>query len=298
MLPHAHRQDPACQRRGVSGEGVFVLVAMILFALFLLSCTPGRDLSLQARRAPSGIRIGYAVEEPYAFVRNGEVTGESPELAKRLCLELGIPNIEWVQVPFDKLLSGLEQKRFDVIAAGMFITPERKRRVAFSLPTLRVKPALLVRKGNPLKLRSLEDLHAKPGVRVAVLAGAEEDHWLREHLWRSPALIEVPDAETGKAAVSSGVVDTLLLSAVSVLRMAESQGLEQTEAVIMREVPGEMVGNCAFAFRQEDVSLRTAWDEALARFIGSKEHRRILKELGMTEFEVPAPEARGERTQP
>lgn len=297
MLPPKHRQNSACQRRHVSGEGVLVLLISILLPLLLLSCAPGRDVSLQARRGPAGIRIGYAVEAPYAFVQNGEVTGESPELAKRICLELGIRKIEWVQVPFDRLLPGLEQKRFDVIAAGMFITPERKRRVAFSLPTLRVKPAFLVHKGNPLKIQHWEDLLSTPGVRVAVLSGAEEGHWLRRRLESAPAVVEVPDAETGKAAVSSGVVDVLLLSAVTVLRMAEPQGLEHTEAVVLREVPEELTGQCAFAFRQEDLSLRSAWDEVLGRFIGSKEHQRILAELGMTEMELPTASAREGRNQ-
>ena len=107
-------------------------------------CVPARS------GRPGFIRIGYAVEAPYAFLTpDGELTGESPEVAKRITSRLGIPRITWRQVEFASLIDELDAGRIDMIASGMFVTEERARRVAFSIPTFHTHQALLVRAGNP-----------------------------------------------------------------------------------------------------------------------------------------------------
>jgi Bacterial extracellular solute-binding proteins, family 3 len=124
--------------------GVIVIVAAFSTAIVLRFL---RDQSLTRLQQEGTIRIGYAVEAPYAFLKpGGEVTGESPKVAKQIVARPGIRRIEWRQSEFGSLISGLESGRFDVIAAGMFITPERAQRVSFSEPTFHVQQGLLVPK--------------------------------------------------------------------------------------------------------------------------------------------------------
>ena len=95
------------------------------------------------------VRVGYAVEMPYAYVdENGIVTGESPETARRILERLGIKNIKWTQTEFDSLITGLNSGRFDIIAAGMYITKERSKQISFSNPSFHVKQGLLFLKGK------------------------------------------------------------------------------------------------------------------------------------------------------
>lgn len=256
--------------------------------LWRLSGHPGGNALAQARQA-GAIRVGYAVEAPYAFLTpEGQVTGEAPEIARVIAARLGIPRVEWRLVEFGGLIEGLEARRFDVIAAGMFITPERQRRVSFSHPTFQVGPGLLVRQGNPLALHSYADLLRQTNARVAVLSGSVEEACLLRFGCAEERLLRVPDAASGRAAVRAGQVAGLALSAPTIRWMAQNPiaGLtEAAEPFAEASVPPAPGG---FVFRREEAALCRAWNAELARFLGSEEHRRLVGQFGFTAAELPA----------
>jgi polar amino acid transport system substrate-binding protein len=77
-----------------------LLMGVGLFALAVAGVTFFRgsfglaDDTLTCVRRTGTLRIGYAVEAPYAFLgTNGEVTGESPEVARRIASRLGATRI-------------------------------------------------------------------------------------------------------------------------------------------------------------------------------------------------------------
>lgn len=172
------------------------------------------DPSLQRIVAAGVVRIGYAVEAPYAFVdSDGEVRGEAPETARLIVAQLGIERVEWVQVRFAELQSGLLERRFDVVAAGLFITPERARQVAFSAPVLAVGSGLLVQQSHAATMPdSYAGLVSRGELRVAVLSGSVEHQRLLALGLPAARLLLVPDARTGRAALRQGQVQALALS--------------------------------------------------------------------------------------
>jgi polar amino acid transport system substrate-binding protein len=265
-------------------RGLAFLVAVILIA--------GAALMMRSSvlsSVPDRLRIGYAVEAPYAFVVNGTVTGESPEVARHVAARLGITDIEWRVVDFDALIQELEEGRIDVIAAGMFITPERARRVAFSAPTFQVGPGLMVPRGNPLDLHSYADLVARADLRVAVLSGSVEE----DLLWRKglpeERMVRVPDAQTGRVAVNSGLVQALPLSMPTVRWLSRTDPSGRTEPAEPFSISSTMatVSHGGFAFRPEDDALRAAWDAELRRFIGSPEHLALVAAFGFSPDDLP-----------
>lgn len=244
------------------------------------------------RTALEQVRIGYAVEAPYAFVDGqGRVTGESVEVARHVAEVLGIRRVVWVQTEFGRLVPELLAGRFDVVAAGMFITPERARRVAFSEPTFHVRQGLLVRRGNPLGIHAYEDAIAREGLEVAVLTGSVEEGLLRRMGLAERRLVRVPDATTGRAAVETGAADALALSALTLRRMAAWPAAGETEIVAPFRQPRVdtvgLLGYGAFAFRPADRPLRERWNQVLARYVGSPEHRTLLVRFGFTDEDLP-----------
>ncbi len=265
------------------------LVAVAIVLLFWWRS--GDDAPASVRR-DGVIRIGYAVEAPYAFLTpDGKVTGESPEIARVIAARLGIPRVEWRLAEFDSLIEGLEARRFDVIAAGMFITPARAGEVAFSSPTFQVRPGLLVRKGNPRRLHSYADIVKDAGARIAVLTGSVAERWLRHCGFPAAQLVQVPDAQAGCALVRDAQADGLVLSAPTIRWMAIQNDHGQTE---MAEPFGDTnsafapaPGLGAFAFRKGNRSLRKAWNAELKKLIGSDEHRRLISGFGFSPAEMP-----------
>ena len=273
------------------------LVRFFFLTLLILLITSAAwyflaDHSLDQIQHAGVIRIGYAIEAPFAFLGpEGEVTGESPELAKSITHHLGIPKIEWCQTEFGNLISDLESGRMDVIAAGMCITSDRAERVAFSEPTFHVRPGLLVTKGNPLEIHSYDHFMTHPTARVAVLSGAMEEGLLKTMGVLPAQMITVPDALTGRVAVESGVADCLALTSITVQWMDLREQLGKTEAAHpFEESPSPQIrrlGYGAFAFRKQDHQLLTAWNKELKDFIGSADHQRIVSPFGFTPAEFP-----------
>lgn len=253
------------------------------------------DTLARARRE-GVIRIGYAVEAPYAFLTpSGEVTGESPEVARRMVARLGIPRVEWCLAEFGNLIKGLESWRFDVVAAGMFITAERAERVSFSVPTFRVRSGLLVPRGNPRHLHSYADLVQRGGVRIAVLSGSVEERQLLDDGFAKERLRRVPDARSGGALVAAGEADGLTLSAPTLRWMVKHGGIAGVELAEPFEVVENSVGaeprTGAFVFRRKEGALREAWNKELRRFVGSEEHRQLVMEFGFSSTELPRGES-------
>jgi polar amino acid transport system substrate-binding protein len=267
--------------------------AGVLFVVITLWAST--DSSLERARF-RGMRIGYAIEPPYAFLDSqGRVTGESPEVAREIARRIGISDIEWVQLEFNALLDELTAGHIEMIAAGMFITPERAQRAAFSLPTFHVQQALLVAKGNPLKLHSYEDAVAHGSAPVAVLTSSIEEELLLRLGMDEKHLVRVPDARTGRAAVASGVAVGFALSAPSLRWMTIHQSTVPVELAMPFHQPAASrtapAGYGAFVFRKRDPALREAWDAALKDFVGSEEHQALVKPFGLDVNDLPLPEA-------
>ncbi|QLA15397.1 transporter substrate-binding domain-containing protein [Desulfolutivibrio sulfoxidireducens] len=228
---------------------------------------------------------------PYAFRdATGRVTGESPETARVVLKRLGIGDVRFVLSDFANLIRELERGEIDMIAAGMFITPERSRRIVFSLPTARVGQGLLVRQGNPKDLHSYTEMAARPDVTPAVLAGSVEEEYLKALGVPDVRLFRVPDAATGAAAVKAGRADGLALSAPSVNLLAEdSNGALAAAAPFAGPVEdgGELASSPAFGFRKADEDLRQAVDGVLRGFVGSPEHLALVAPFGFTAGDMP-----------
>lgn len=269
-----------------------VLILIVIFTVVLLIVYfKYQDNSLTKIKKANTIRIGYAIEAPFSFVtENGEVTGLSTMEAKEITKRLGIKNIEWRLMEFGSLLSELESDKIDVIAAGMYITTERAKKISFSVPTFHVQQGLAVPIGNPKKLNSYEQILLLSDLKIAVLTGSIEDALLRKIGFQENQLVLIPDLESGIIAVSSGIADALAVSSPT-LQWINRSPLKVIEVVQNFQQPKtaikEKLGYGAFEFQKKDIQLQKAWNNALTAFIGSKAHLDLYAEFGFTKEELP-----------
>jgi len=270
----------------IGGALLLAVAALIAWGVFAR-----RDQSFARLQRANVIRIGYAVEAPFAFLEAGEVTGAFPELAKRIADALGIARIEWVQTDFDALIPALESGRVDVVAAGLFITKERAQRVAFSEPAIHVQQGLLVQQGNPRNLHSYQAAASRTDVSIAVIAGAVEETILRQMGVPDAQIIVVPDALTGRAAVKSGQAGGLALSAPTIRWMARRSPQTLTEMAAPFEQPDlpflTKIGYAAFAVRQADRRLLSAWNRAMSDLMQRPDYAALITAFGFAEAELP-----------
>ncbi|MCP4539409.1 MAG: ectoine/hydroxyectoine ABC transporter substrate-binding protein EhuB [Chloroflexi bacterium] len=230
-----------------------------------------------------------ANDVPYAYVdADGKLTGEAPKVARVVLANMGIDEIEGVYTEFGSLISGLKAGHFDMIAAGMFITPERCQEIAFSEPTYQVGQGFLVQAGNPQNLHSYEDVVNDPDVVLAVMAGAVEGNYARAVGIPESQIVTVPDPPTGLIAVKLGQADAMALTSLAVDKLAKTDQdrlVEQAQPFTNPVIDGKAIlGYGAFGFRLEDGDLVQEFNRYLTSFIGTQEHMELVRPFGFTEF--------------
>lgn len=254
--------------------------------------TAGRS-TLERIRASGVARVGYANEAPFAYYdsRADRLTGEAPELARVLLGQLGVRRIEGVLTDFGSLIPGLQAGHFDLIAAGMYITPARCQQVLFSNPTYGIGEALLVRAGNPLALHAYENLIANPQARLGVVTGTVQIGYARS-LGLDPArLLVLPDPPSALAALEAGRIDAYAATALTVQDLLQRRANDRVERARPFTDPvidgKEVRGYGAFALRAEDLALRRLIDAQLAAFLGTPAHQQLVAPFGFTPAELP-----------
>jgi len=92
--------------------------------------------------------------------------------AKEICKEIS-KKPEFIIVPFDGIIAGLKQKKYDAIISAMTITDERSKEVGFSKPYFLAGQSIVVREDNN-SIKSLNDLiNKKIGVQLGTTGEIE-----------------------------------------------------------------------------------------------------------------------------
>ena len=269
-------------RRGFIGLAAIGLSAVPLAPLALAAST------LERAKQDGFIRVGFANEAPFGFATpEGKLTGEAPEVAKAVLNAIGIPQVDGVLTEFGSLIPGLKAKRFDVIAAGMFITPKRCAEIAFSEPSYGIGQAMLVKAGNPKQIADYGSIVANQDLKLAVMAGAVETGYAKDAGVPQAQLVVLPDQSSLLAAVQAGRADAAALTALSIADMAKKgEGVRSTKP--FGEVAGKSVkGHGGFGFRKDDKELYQAFNEQLKKFIGSPEHIALVEPFGFGKDYLP-----------
>jgi polar amino acid transport system substrate-binding protein len=272
------------RRTLVAGAAALALLAVS--ALAVPSPASAQDTLEQARER-GYIRVGFANEAPYGYATpDGQLTGESPEVAKAILARIGIPEVDGVLTEFGSLIPGLMAGRFDVVAAGMFITPARCQQVAFSEPSYGIGQAFLVAEGNPHGITDYSSIAENSDLTLAVMAGAVEAGYASDAGVPDGQILVLPDQSSLLSAVRAGRADAAALTAPSIAEMAQQSGVESTPP--FGEVAGQSVmGHGGFAFRKEDTALHEAFNAELKEFIGSPEHIALVTPFGFGEGYLP-----------
>ncbi|EGF31166.1 extracellular solute-binding protein, family 3 [Oxalobacteraceae bacterium IMCC9480] len=258
------------------------LPALALFALaaLTLSLPASAETTLERVKRTGEIRVAYANEAPFAYTTaDGKVTGESPEIAKIIFAKLGVPNVKPVLVEWGSLIPGLMAGRFDVIAAGMYVTPERIKQVLFTDPHYQLADTLLVAKGNPRKLRSYADIAANDKVRLAIMAGTSQYAYAIAAGIPDSRIMQVPTTTAQLQAVRTRRADAAVGTALTMKALAEKGGARVAAITDFTDDPSH-IGYGALAFRQEDQTLRDAVNGALQAWLGSPEHLATVAPFG------------------
>ncbi|MFG3205501.1 ectoine/hydroxyectoine ABC transporter substrate-binding protein EhuB [Streptomyces sp. NPDC048192] len=285
---HTFRSRPGHTRRSLLGglAALGVLGAAGCSRVAEASGTEGGDL-LERLRAQGVVRLGIAGEVPFGYIdKDGHLTGEAPELAKVIFKRLGVDRVQPVPTEFGSLIPGLNSQQFDVVAAGMYVNPERCQQVIFADPDYQMLDSFVVRKGNTMGLHSYQDVVAKKA-KFATGTGYAEIQYAVDAGYRQSDILIVPDQVAGLNAVEAGRVDVFAGTAVTVREVVKKSAKAEATKPFAPLVKGKPhVDGGAFAFRPTETRLRDAFNVELHKLKKSGELARILRPFGFTEAEM------------
>jgi polar amino acid transport system substrate-binding protein len=246
----------------------------------IFSATAIAETTLERVQRTGEIRVGYANESPFAYTRaDGTVTGESPEIAREVLKTIGVTKVDAVLTEWGALIPGLLAGRFDIIAAGMYVTPERAKQVLFTDPHYQIADTLLVAKGNPHKLNSYASFVENKKMKLAIMSGTAEYIYAREAGIPDSQIMQVPNNIAQLQAVRTRRAQAAVGTDLTMKGLAVKGGKRVQTIDQFVDDPAH-TGYGALAFRRDDQDLRNAVNGALKTWIGSDSHLATVAPFG------------------
>lgn len=245
-----------------------LMISVLVLGLLFLSLSTTADTLFEKVKKKGVVIVGIANEKPFGYIdESGNVTGESPEIARAVLKELGIENMKPVVTKFGSLIPGMKAGRFDMITAGAYITSEREKEVDFAHPQYKIGSGMAVRAGNPHDLHSYEDVAANPEVKLGLMAGVEEKRYAKVAGVKEKQIVTLPTNVAGIAALVAGRIDCLAATSISIrdkVEMAASPEIEVVEDFTDPIIDGtEIAGYSSVAFPSDADDFREAYNEKL-----------------------------------
>ena len=132
------------------------------------------SLTLNEGKLKVAMEIGYPPME--YFDKDGTTPiGFDVEMSKAIADYLGL-EVEYVDVAWDGIFSGLDSDKYDIVCSSCSITPERQKNYLMTEPYVQNRIELLVPKGSDIT--SLDNVQGKS---VAVQAETTCDIYLKDH---------------------------------------------------------------------------------------------------------------------
>lgn len=247
----------------------------------------GNDALSKIKKSKS-IRIGTANFKPYSYsTTDGKLEGFVIDMISAAVKPLGIDKVvpTWVG-DTSAYIPGLNANKYDVIANGMYIKPERCAQVGFTNPFYRAGMAMVVHKGNPKGIESVAGIAKDDKVKVATLVGTTQVTDLKTAKVPENRTVLFPAPETAVRALESKRVDAVYLpqpEAAGVVKDRPELAIATPYEQIHDDAGKPMFNHGSLAIRSKDTSLREALDERLAAMREDGTVLKILERYGLTE---------------
>ncbi|MBW1597162.1 ABC transporter substrate-binding protein [Streptomyces sp. JJ38] len=231
------------------------------------------------------IKVGSDIAyPPIEFFDDKELKGVDPGIAEALSEQLGV-ELKFIDANFDQLVIGLNQSdKYDIVMSAMTDTKERQEGAAQDadggvdfVDYFQAGSALLVEKGNPKKIESLDDLC---GLGVAAQRGTANETLVNEQSKKCDDKIDffIADKDTDSVTqLQNGRVQAVVTDYPVAIYSAKTAGGGDRFEVVGDQIDAAPYG---IAVHKENTQLRDAIQKALQAIMDNGEYAKVLEEWG------------------
>ncbi|MCK5881191.1 MAG: transporter substrate-binding domain-containing protein [Sinobacterium sp.] len=175
----------------------FQLVILLLCALLLSGNAVAKgDKGINTIVDNGYMRVGVSGNQP-PFVMHGaagELMGFDIDLARSLAAAMNI-DVQFVEMPFNELLTALDKRKIDAVISGLDITLERSSRALFAGPYALSGKSVLTKKSSIERFSNINDLNSST-VKALALEGSTSAEFVKTIMPKAQ-LITIKDYSDG-----------------------------------------------------------------------------------------------------
>lgn len=275
-------------------RSIKLALAMSATALFVGAAGVAAANDFEERAKTEGVVLGFANEAPYAYSEpSGELAGIDYEILATVLSKMGITEIKTSLVEWGALLPGLRAGRFDVVASGVYMKPERCEQVLFSEPIYQVGDGLVVLAGNPKNIHGFDAFVADRSLKLANTIGATGPggHALGAGVLPEQ-IVDVPDPVSQIAALKAGRVDAALNTGPQtgeLVAASKDDSIERAEPFQQAVIDGKVaVGIAGIAFAPDNAEFVDHFNEVLVEFRTTPDYVALLEKYNMVASDLPS----------
>lgn len=240
----------------------FSIVTLMVLGLVLVACgNAGQSGSSNSRQSKSyeqieqDGKIRVATEGTYSPFTyhddNNKLVGYDVEVAEAIADYLGL-EVEYVEAPWDGMLSAFDAGQADVVFNQVAITDERKEKYLFTEPYTVSKGALIVKDDNE-EVQTFEDLEGKQS------AHSVTSNWADVARGYGAEIVSVGGFNEAIELILSGRADATVNDTVTFYDFKKQQPDAPVKIADEEENPNEM----AAMIKKDNPELQEKMNEAL-----------------------------------
>ncbi len=203
-------------------------------------------------------------QKPFAYSgAHGESQGFAVDLINEIARRRHLQTA-YQTTDMSGLLTGLTIRRYDIGAAALSPTPERRKNVDFAKPLYWGYNAVLTKRDSTE--HSIADFNGK---KVGVTLGSVQEAWAKKHMPKAE-IIQFRDVPAAVSQLQSGAVDALALGGT----VAEDLLKEHTSLHIAVEKPQDMGASLPLP---KGSALRSAVDTTMAQMVKDGTYMKLYR---------------------
>lgn len=242
-----------------------VLLAALMICVSFVACSSEKKSDDTNKDAQATLTMVTNAEfPPYEYKEGDKITGIDIDVAQAIADKLGM-KLEVVDTKFDSIIPGVQSGKYDMGMAGLTVTPDREKSVAFSDGYAKGIQSIIVKQDSDIK--SVDDLNEK--TKIGVQLGTTGDIYAKDD-FGDEAVQEFDKGADAVQALLAGKIDCVIIDNEPAKSfVASNEGLEILSTSYAEE-------EYAICFKKDNTELQTKVNDALKELIADGTVQKIV----------------------
>ncbi|MEH7085206.1 transporter substrate-binding domain-containing protein [Neobacillus drentensis] len=244
-----------------------LLIAILIFSVVLAGCGSAKETNTAEKKHEEFVYAMSGLFKPFNYKEDGKLTGFDVEIGEALAKKMDMKP-KAITFPFETIIQGLRDQKFDAILGSMTVTEERLKAVDFTNPYYKSGSRIFVSANNN-EIKSKADLKGK---KIGVTPATVYEKLAKKLTDQDKVMVYSQGDMTALMDLATGRVDAVICDDIFG-RVAVTQG-----GLKMKPVDELLqVDNQAIATNKEDPELTKKINKALDEIIADGTYEKISK---------------------